>query len=294
MTTETKPALLDWLATQAETADLTGLGRTKVSWAFRAVHPDLRSRDGYRYPWPGNWAEAPGPILQGNDPCPQAVGDGLCVAKTFRGAGLGGIRLSTLLLVGYATRDVLGEDEHKVRVRKMYVADLLDLRTILGDADLGGANLRDANLGDANLVGADLRYANLGGANLGDANLGGADLRDANLGGADLSPIRTDLFDILLRAPNEVHYLRQALLDGRVNGSTYEGKCACLVGTITNGRGCDVAALGNIQPNSARFAERWFLAIRPDDTPANSEIVKITLGWIDDFLTLANAWKGAK
>jgi len=157
--TTTKPTLLDWLAEQAEHADLTGLGKMKVSWAFRAVHPDLTSGHGYRYPWPGNWAKAPGPILTGNEPCPQAVGDGLCVAKTFYGASQGGITLSTLLLVGYTKRDVLGEDYHKVRVRRMYVADVLAIKTILEGANLEGADLRDADL-----RGAYLRYANLGGA----------------------------------------------------------------------------------------------------------------------------------
>ena len=27
---------------------------------FRVVRPDLRSKHDYRYPWPGNWAEATG------------------------------------------------------------------------------------------------------------------------------------------------------------------------------------------------------------------------------------------
>jgi hypothetical protein len=196
-----KPQLLDWFAQQAETADLSGLGRTKVSWGFRAVHPDFRSRDGYRYPWPGQWAKAPGPILNHPDSCPQGLGDGLCIAKTFYGAGLGGIPPGTYLLVGYTKRDVLGEDDHKIRVKRMYVADVLALRTILGGAYLGGADLRGADLrgaylggaylGGAYLYGAYLGGAYLGGAylygaNLGGADLGGADLGGANLGGADL------------------------------------------------------------------------------------------------------------
>ncbi len=160
---------------------------------YRTVHADLRSRDGFRYPWPGGWAEAPGPILPHKDSCPQAAGDGLCVAKTPYGAGLGGIPLRTLLVVAFTADDVLGEAPEKLRVARMYVAEVLDvarvlerLKADLGDADLRGANLRGANLRDANLRGADLRGADLRGANLRDADLWGANLWYANLGGADL------------------------------------------------------------------------------------------------------------
>lgn len=58
-------------------------------WTIRSVHPDLRSSRDYRWPFPGNWAEAPGPIIETNtDPCPLAVGDGLCVATTWGGHGV--------------------------------------------------------------------------------------------------------------------------------------------------------------------------------------------------------------
>lgn len=36
--------------------------------------------------------------------------------------------------------------------------------------------------------------------------------------------------------------------------------------------------------NSARPAERWFLQLRPGDTPATSEVARITLEWIDTWL----------
>ena len=180
-------------ATEAAGCDL------RLGW--RAVHPDLRSRGGFRYPFPGQWADAGGPILDHDDACPRAAGDGLCVAKTWRGAASGGIPATTVLLVGYDQADVYGEDDHKVRVGAMLVLGVVDVAAMarrghLRYADLGGANLWGANLGDANLWGANLRYANLGdadlgGANLGDANLwcahlGGANLGDADLGGANL------------------------------------------------------------------------------------------------------------
>ena len=175
-------------ATEAAGYDL------RLGW--RAVHPDLRSRDGFRYPFPGQWADAGGPILDNDDPCPRAAGDGLCVAKTWRGAASGGIPATTVLLVGYDQADVYGEDDHKVRVGAMLVLDVLDVAAMarrghLRNANLRGANLRYANLGDANLWGANLGDANLWGANLwgadlGDANLWCADLWGANLWCADL------------------------------------------------------------------------------------------------------------
>ena len=175
---------------------------TRTAW--RAVHPDLRSSHGYRWPWPGN--EAIAPLLDGaeftrGEPCPQFIGDGLCLAKTWRGAASGSIPAITCLLVEFDQADVLGEDDDKIRVSRCRVVDLFDAPALIRDgwcrgADLRGANLRGADLGGADLRSADLGYADLRGANLCGANLWGADLRyadlgyadlgDANLGGADL------------------------------------------------------------------------------------------------------------
>jgi uncharacterized protein YjbI with pentapeptide repeats len=155
----------------------------------------------------------------------------------------------------------------------------------LGGADLGGANLGDANLGDANLGGADLGGADLGGANLGGANLGGANLGGANLGGANLTPIRDDLWAVLSSAPLEVDALISALKNGRVDGSTYSGECACLVGTIANARGCNFQALGSLTPASQRPAERFFLGISKGDTPETSQFSALALKWSEEWLS---------
>ena len=162
--------------------------------------------------------------------------------------------------------------------RSLYGADLRY-------ADLYGANLRGADLRYANLGGADLRYADLRYANLRGANLGGADLYGADLGGADLrgadlrgaigvdawyKTVRDDIRAVLDAAPDEVGGLLQALWSGKVNGSTYSGSCACLVGTIANIRGCDYTDLIGLKPNSSRPAETWFLQIKTGDTPVTS------------------------
>jgi len=68
-----------------------------------------------------------------------------------------------------------------------------------------------------------------------------------------------------------------------VDGSTYSGDCACLCGTIANTRKCKVNDMPNITPDSDRPIERYFLAIRPGNTPENNQAAKIALGWIEEF-----------
>ena len=151
------------------------------------------------------------------------------------------------------------------------------MRHALEKATQAGAFLSDANLRDANLRDANLR----------DANLSGADLSGANLSGANLSSFKTDFFDVLLRATKEVAGLRAALVAGRVDGSTYKGECACLVGTIARVRNVEFNALGNgIKPDSGRPAEQWFISIRKGDTPETNQISAITVEWIDEFVEL--------
>jgi hypothetical protein len=160
------------------------------AWAIRSVHPDLTSSRDYRYPFPGNWAEASGPFTASESECPRTRGDGTCAARTWRGMASGGIPAITLLLVAYNTSDVLGSAADKIRVRRMYVVDLIDGARLVREhgngANLHGANLHGANLRGANLRGADLRGANLRGANLRGADLSVAYLRGADLGGAYL------------------------------------------------------------------------------------------------------------
>ena len=115
-----------------------------------------------------------------------------------------------------------------------------------------------ADLSDANLRGADLR-----GADLSDADLSGANLRDADLSGANLRFIKADFFMVLAMGHREVPHLVKALQDGRVDGSTYDGECACLVGTLENGGALSVPH----EPTSP--AEMWFAPIRKGIKPGD-------------------------
>ena len=188
--------------------------------AWRSVHPDLRSSRGFRWPFPGNEAVAPLPdgaeFTHGN-PCPQFPGDGLCLAKTWRGAASGGIPAITCLLVEFDEADVLVEDDDKVRVTRCRVVDVFDAPALVRAGWCAGANLTRANLARAYLAGAYLARANLGGANLTRANLAGADLAGAYLAGANLTRAN------LTRANLAGAYLAGAYLAGADLAGAYLG-----------------------------------------------------------------------
>jgi hypothetical protein len=155
-------------------------------------------------------------------------------------------------------------------------------RANLRGANLSGADLRGADLSRANLFGANLFDANLSRADLSDANLSDANLSDANLSDAKLGTIRDDFWAVLSSRPNEVDGLELALRESRVDGSTYEGECACLVGTIANVAHCGYSTMPELKPDPTRPAERWFLAINPHCS-VKYPVVSITLQWIAEW-----------
>ena len=138
-----------------------------------------------------------------------------------------------------------------------------------------------ASLDGASLVGASLVGASLDGASLDGASLDGASLVGASLDERSLRSIRADLFDVLLRAQAEVPTLLEKLRVGKIDGSVYEGDCACLAGTIANARCVSHQTLDFI--DASRPIERWFTGIAPGNTPENNTIAKITEGWIVEF-----------
>ena len=93
---------------------------------------------------------------------------------------------------------------------------------------------------------------------LSDAYLRGADLSDA-----DLRQFKADFFMILAMGHAEVPHLIRALREGKVNGSTYDGECACLVGTLENG------GASGIPHDSSSPAEQWFVPIRKGIKPGD-------------------------
>lgn len=141
----------------------------------------------------------------------------------------------------------------------------------LSDADLSGTDLRGTDLRGANLSDADLRGTNLSGTNLRDAYLSGTNLRGTNLSDAYLSDaqfrsFKADMWMTLTQNPREVLGLIAALRAGRINGSQYQGACACLVGTIANLAGTPYDTLDH---NANNPAELWFAMISEGDKPGD-------------------------
>ncbi len=158
----------------------------------------------------------------------------------------------------------------------------------LHGADLYGANLRGADLYGANLYGANLHGANLYGADLYGANLYGANLYGANLYGADLHgadlwqlpkdyiyQASRDILSIFSYLKTEVSFLKEKLLKGEIDGSTYEdGDCVCLIGTLARADGgmdkvCQ--AIPFYEKGTQNAGEDWFLKIHKGDTPENNQ-----------------------
>ena len=173
-----------------------------------------------------------------------------------------------------------------LRGAKLNGADLhgADLR----GANLHGADLRVANLHGADLYGADLRGAKLNGANLHGANLYGADLRDENFKNLPTDFINQCSRDILfifncLRP--EVPAFKEKLLAGEIDGSQYEGECACLVGTMANIKNNNVDQICESIPfyekGTHNMGETWFLNIKKGDTPDNNQFAAHVLNLIE-------------
>jgi len=158
---------------------------------WRRVAPDLRSRDGFRWPWPGQWTD----IVEA-DTSDEECASGLHVAVGWVGASSTG-PVHTALLVAYRPADVAHRGYDKVRVRQALTLDVIDppamirarhfTRADLSGVNLSGVNLYGANLYRANLYGADLTRANLSEADLTAADLSRVNLTRADLYGANLS-----------------------------------------------------------------------------------------------------------
>jgi hypothetical protein len=87
----------------------------------------------------------------------------------------------------------------------------------------------------------------------------------------------------LLKLKNEISAFKEKIKSGQIKGSAYEGECACFCGTFANIMHVSYKALPGVKADSSSPTELWFLQINEGDTPETSEVVKLTLDWIEEF-----------
>jgi hypothetical protein len=122
-----------------------------------------------------------------------------------------------------------------------------------------------------------------------------ANLRDADLYGADLAKLPTDyinqcsrdmLFIFQCLKP-ELAEFRKKLIAGEIDGTQYEGDCACLIGTmgkLDGGISKVCKTISFYEKGTHNGGEAWFLNIHKNDTPENNEFSKHALLLVDQVL----------
>jgi hypothetical protein len=165
---------------------------------WKAVRPDLTTKHGQKW-YPGTTVRADHNLDPSNTgPCPTREGDGLCLAKTWKGAASAGHPTVTCYEITIDSAQILAEDDDKVRISgEITIGDPYDATALLRQGFGARANLHRADLSGADLSGADLSGANLYGADLSGANLYGANLYGADLSGANLYGARNVPSEVL-------------------------------------------------------------------------------------------------
>src|SRR3990167_6145284 len=164
------------------------------------------------------------------------------------------------------------------------------LEAIKTSADLRSANLTSADLTSADLTSADLTSANLTYADLTSADLTSADLTSADLTKLPVSFINLasrDMLFIFRSLKKELPFLKKKLEEGEVDGTQYEGDCACLIGTLANAdesieKICE--AIPYYDKGLHNPSENWFWQIKRGDTPKTNQFAKHALLLINQVL----------
>ena len=127
------------------------------------------------------------------------------------------------------------------------------------------------------------------------AVLSGADLRNAikkieELPQQFVNICSRDMLFIFQHLKEELPFLREQLINGNVDGTQYEGKCACLIGTAANAKknGNRIETICKQIPyydkGTHNMGETWFLSIHVGDTPKSSIFAKHAVDLIDEIL----------
>ena len=97
---------------------------------------------------------------------------------------------------------------------------------------------------------------------------------------------KRDILFILQNLKSEVPNLRQAIIDWKIDGTQYQGECACLVGTLWKVKWVDKACeyIPFYRKWLHNFGEQFFYQIRQGDTPETSLFSKIAVELCDMVL----------
>ena len=94
---------------------------------------------------------------------------------------------------------------------------------------------------------------------------------------------KIDFFGRMLILKNEVKYLKEKLISGEIDGTSYDGYCACFIGTCANNKKIKYNEITGIKLDAYSPTEIWFFQIKKGDNPENSKFAKLTLDWIEEF-----------
>jgi hypothetical protein len=176
-------------------------------------------------------------------------------------------------------------------------------QAVSSGADLSRADLSEAYLSGADLSGAYLSRAYLSRADLSRAYLSGADLSGAYLSRADLSGaefknigevpkqwlnlVTRDMLWVFRALKPELPEFRKRLIKGKIDGTQYEGDCACLIGTMAKlDGGLDQVckAIPYYDRGLHNPGEQWFFGIRKGDKPKDNLYAAYALKLVDMVL----------
>ena len=91
------------------------------------------------------------------------------------------------------------------------------------------------------------------------------------------------MFLLLIHAKSEIESLKKAIIDGKIDGSTYEGECACLCGTLEKTKNTDLKNKIFDLRDSSRPIEMFFQGIKKGDMPETNQFSKLALEWVEEF-----------
>lgn len=110
----------------------------------------------------------------------------------------------------------------------------------------------------------------------------------------NLEAVKQDLWQVLQIAPAEAKSVRQAIIQGDVDGGYYIGDCCCIKGIMAKSLGIPVQELNRsygIGLNRRSYLENFLFNIMEGDTPESNSYSRAILQWCDQFIAEQNALK---